>query len=174
MVISNVVKGLCRVSQQGIVSTCRRVHNGNAKMAKVSLRFVCFFCTLFFLHFRSFYTKKHEWVKIDAGIGTIGISKFAQESLGEVVFAQLPDVGKNISSGDECGALESVKAAGEVYSPVSGIVTEKNSAVESSPALINKSCYEDGWLFRLKLSKPEEVEQLMDQTSYDTYLKDLH
>ncbi|XP_047524368.1 glycine cleavage system H protein-like [Pieris napi] len=152
MIISNVVKGLCRVSQQGIVSTCRRVHNGNGR----------------------FYTKKHEWVKVDAGVGTIGISKFAQESLGEVVFAQLPDVGKNIISGDECGALESVKAAGEVYSPVSGIVTEKNSAVESSPALINKSCYEEGWLFRLKLSKPEEVEQLMDQTSYDTYLKDLH
>ncbi|CAH4038685.1 glycine cleavage system H protein-like [Pieris brassicae] len=151
MVISNIAKALCRVSQQGIVLTCRRVHNGNGR----------------------YYTIKHEWVRVEAGIGTIGISNFAQESLGEVVFAQLPDVGKNISSGDECGALESVKAAGEVYSPVSGIVTEKNSAVESSPALINKSCYEEGWLFRLKLSKPEEVKQLMDQTSYDTYLKDL-
>ncbi|XP_022124973.1 glycine cleavage system H protein [Pieris rapae] len=151
MVINNVIKTLCRVSQQGIVLTCRRVHNGNGR----------------------FYTKKHEWVKVDDGIGTIGISKFAQESLGEVVFAQLPDVGNNITCGDECGALESVKAAGEVYSPVSGIVTEKNSAVESSPALINKSCYEEGWLFKLKLSKPEEVEQLMDQTSYDTYLEDL-
>ncbi|CAK1554019.1 unnamed protein product [Leptosia nina] len=153
MVISCMVRSVIRLHQPAIITTfCRRAHNIKGR----------------------FYTKKHEWVSVDSGIGTIGISKFAQESLGEVVFAQLPDVGKEVRSGEECGALESVKAAGEVYSPVSGTVTEKNVSVESSPALINKSCYEDGWLFKLKLSSPNELEALMDQSAYDAYLQENH
>ncbi|XP_075991189.1 glycine cleavage system H protein-like [Anticarsia gemmatalis] len=119
-----------------------------------------------------FYTKKHEWVSVTDNIGTVGISNYAQEALGEVVYVQLPDVGKEVAAGDECGALESVKAAGEVYSPVSGTVTEKNTAAESKPALINKSCYEEGWLFRVQLSNKEEVTQLMDQAAYDKYLEE--
>ncbi|CAB3258875.1 unnamed protein product [Arctia plantaginis] len=118
------------------------------------------------------YTKKHEWVSVSDNIGTVGISNYAQDALGEVVYVQLPEVGQEIAAGDECGALESVKAAGEVYSPVSGTITEKNTTLESKPALINKSCYEDGWLFRVKLSNMDEVKQLMDQTAYDKYLEE--
>ncbi|CAH0578345.1 unnamed protein product [Chrysodeixis includens] len=123
-------------------------------------------------HKTRFYTKKHEWVSVNDNIGTVGISTYAQEALGEVVFVQLPEVGKEVAAGDECGALESVKAAGEVYSPVSGTITDKNSEVESKPALINKSCYEEGWLFRVKLSSPDELKQLMDQATYDKYLEE--
>ncbi|XP_004924938.1 uncharacterized protein LOC114240518 [Bombyx mandarina] len=119
-----------------------------------------------------YYTKKHEWVSIDENIGTVGVSHYAQDALGEVVFIQLPDVGQEISAGDESGALESVKAAAEVYSPVSGTVTEKNTALESTPSLVNKSCYGEGWLFRIKLSNRDEVQHLMDQPTYDNYLKE--
>ncbi|XP_063838154.1 glycine cleavage system H protein-like [Ostrinia nubilalis] len=119
-----------------------------------------------------YYTKKHEWVSVSDNIGTVGISSYAQDALGEVVFAQLPEVGREVAAGDECGALESVKAASEVYTPVSGVVTEKNDNVESTPSLINKSCYEEGWLFRVKLSKPEELRQLLDQAAYDQHLQD--
>ncbi|KAJ8737269.1 hypothetical protein PYW07_000540 [Mythimna separata] len=119
-----------------------------------------------------FYTKKHEWVSVKDNVGTVGISSYAQDALGEVVYVQLPDVGKEIAAGDECGALESVKAASEVYSPVSGTVTETNKAAEAKPALINKSCYEEGWLFRVRLAKPEELQQLMDQAAYDKFLQD--
>ncbi|XP_072931435.1 glycine cleavage system H protein-like [Epargyreus clarus] len=121
-----------------------------------------------------YYTKKHEWVSVDGGVGTVGISNYAQDALGEVVFAQLPDVGKELEVGAECGALESVKAASEVYSPVSGTVSEKNNAVESTPSLINKSCYSEGWLFRVKLARPEELRALMDQAAYDNFLAETH
>lgn len=97
-----------------------------------------------------------------------------QEALGDVVFAQLPDVGATVSQGDECGALESVKAASEVYSPVSGTVTEKNTEVEETPSLINSSCYTNGWLFKVKLSKADEVDALMDEAKYEEFLKSSH
>lgn len=117
------------------------------------------------------YTDRHEWVTIQNNVGTVGISKYAQESLGDVVFAQLPDKGTKLAAGDECGALESVKAASEIYSPVSGEVTEKNGDVENKPALINTSCYEQGWLFKLKLTKPDELKDLMDEKQYEEFLK---
>ncbi|KXJ75313.1 hypothetical protein RP20_CCG011961 [Aedes albopictus] len=117
------------------------------------------------------FTDKHEWVAVEGEIGTVGISNFAQEALGDVVFAQLPDVGTKLSQKDECGALESVKAASEVYSPVSGVVTEKNSAVEETPGLVNSSCYENGWLFKLKLTKTEELSKLMNEQQYADFLK---
>lgn len=117
------------------------------------------------------FTKKHEWVTIENDIGTIGISQYAQESLGDVVFAQLPDPGTEFKAGDECGALESVKAASELYSPVSGKVTEKNKEVEDKPGLINSSCYDKGWLFKLKITKPEELKDLLDEAQYEAFLK---
>lgn len=83
----------------------------------------------------------------------------------------MPDVGADITQGDECGALESVKAASEVYTPVSGTVTEKNTEVEDTPNLVNSSCYDKGWLFKVKLSKPEEVDALMDENKYEEFLK---
>lgn len=117
------------------------------------------------------FTDRHEWVIVDKEIGTVGISKYAQESLGDVVFAQLPDPGTKLTAGDECGALESVKAASEIYSPVSGVVTEKNLEVEQKPGLINTSCYDKGWLFKLKLTNTEEIKDLMSEEKYETFLK---
>lgn len=117
------------------------------------------------------FTKKHEWVSVDGQIGTVGISNYAQEALGDVVYAQLPDVGTHFRASDECGALESVKAASEIYSPVSGDVTEKNTAVEETPSLVNTSCYEKGWLFRIKLAKPSELDGLLSEKQYEEFLK---
>lgn len=94
-----------------------------------------------------------------------------QEALGDVVYAQLPDVGTNVTQGGECGALESVKAASELYSPVSGAVTEKNTEVEETPNLINSSCFDKGWLFKVKLNKTEELDSLMSETQYNEFLK---
>lgn len=130
-----------------------------------------FLSTSSFLLKERLFTDKHEWVAVDGDIGTVGISKFAQEALGDVVFAQLPDVGTKLGQKDECGALESVKAASEVYSPVSGTVTEKNTAVEETPGLVNSSCYEDGWLFKLRLTKPDELSKLMNEEQYAEFLK---
>merc|ERR1712001_101523 len=94
-----------------------------------------------------YYTKKHEWVNVESdNVGTIGITSYAQEALGDIVYAQLPQPDDTVERGEECGALESVKAASEVYSPVSGTVSEKNEAVEAAPSLINTSAMEEGWL----------------------------
>lgn len=90
------------------------------------------------------------------------------------MFAQLPDVGAVLKQGDECGALESVKAASELYSPVSGTVTEKNTEVEDTPSLINSACYDKGWLFKVKLSQPDETDTLMNEEKYNEYLKSAH
>lgn len=95
-----------------------------------------------------------------------------QEALGDVVYAQLPDVGTKINKDEECGALESVKAASELYSPISGVVTEKNSDVEETPSLINTSCYDKGWLFKLKIADTNEMSALMDEQQYEKYVKE--
>merc|ERR1712186_301666 len=118
-----------------------------------------------------YFTKKHEWVSVVGNMGTVGITDYAQQALGDVVYAQLPEVDSEVAVGEECGALESVKAASELYSPVTGTVIEKNAAVEDLPALINTSAENDGWLFKLKLSKEDELQQLLDKPSYDEYLK---
>ncbi|XP_014278215.1 glycine cleavage system H protein [Halyomorpha halys] len=118
-----------------------------------------------------FFSDKHEWVQVSGNIGIIGISKHAQESLGDIVYAQLPEVGTDVNQDDEVGALESVKAASELYSPVSGKVTEKNTEVEERPGLINESCYEKGWLFKVALTKPEELDKLMSEDNYGNFLK---
>ncbi|XP_005183152.1 glycine cleavage system H protein, mitochondrial [Musca domestica] len=118
------------------------------------------------------YTEKHEWVSVDGPSASVGISKYAQEALGDVVFAQLPEPGTAFKQGDECGALESVKAASEVYCPVSGEVTEKNSKVEDTPGLINTHTYTDGWLFKIKLSNPAELDKLMSEEQYNKYLEE--
>ncbi|XP_042212898.1 glycine cleavage system H protein-like [Homarus americanus] len=117
------------------------------------------------------YTEKHEWVAVNGNIGTIGITNYAQESLGDIVYAQMPEVDTEYEQMEECGALESVKAASELYSPVSGKVTEINTAVEDQPSLINQSCYDEGWLFKLELTVPAEVDELMDEAAYEAFLK---
>jgi glycine cleavage system H protein len=110
-------------------------------------------------------------VLVDGAVGTVGISNYAQEALGDVVYAQLPDVGTSFRQGDESGALESVKAASEIYSPVSGDVSEKNTAVEETPSLVNTSCYDKGWLFKVKLAKPSELDDLLSEKQYEDFLK---
>ncbi|KAK7790310.1 hypothetical protein R5R35_014397 [Gryllus longicercus] len=117
------------------------------------------------------FTDKHEWISIDGNVGTVGISHYAQDSLGDVVYAQLPDVGTVVEQKGECGALESVKAASELYCPVSGKVVEKNASVEQTPGLINNSCYEKGWLFKVELTRPEELTGLMSEEEYEKFLK---
>ncbi|KZC08383.1 PREDICTED: glycine cleavage system H protein, mitochondrial [Dufourea novaeangliae] len=117
------------------------------------------------------YTEKHEWITVDGKIGIVGISSYAQEALGDIVYAQLPDAGSAIEKEAECGALESVKAASELYSPVSGKVIEKNEAVEKKPGLVNSSCYDKGWLFKIELKNLDEVKNLMNEEAYNSYLK---
>jgi len=117
------------------------------------------------------YSDKHEWVTVDGKIGKVGISQYAQEALGDIVYAQLPDVGTELSQHDECGALESVKAASELYTPVSGKVLSRNTLLEETPGAINKSCYDKGWLFTIELKDKEELKTLMNEDKYRAYLK---
>ncbi|KAM9268739.1 glycine cleavage system H protein, mitochondrial [Cariama cristata] len=119
------------------------------------------------------FTDKHEWVSVENGIGTVGISNFAQEALGDVVYCSLPEVGTKLSKHDEFGALESVKAASELYSPLSGEVTEINAALADNPGLVNKSCYQDGWLIKMTVENPAELDELMNEDAYEKYIKSI-
>ncbi|KAM9192051.1 glycine cleavage system H protein, mitochondrial [Dugong dugon] len=119
------------------------------------------------------FTDKHEWVTTENGIGTVGISNFAQEALGDIVYCSLPEVGTKLNKQDEFGALESVKAASELYSPLSGEVTEINEGLTENPGLVNKSCYEDGWLIKMTLSNPSELDELMSEEAYEKYIKSI-
>jgi glycine cleavage system H protein len=116
------------------------------------------------------YSKKHEWVLVEGDIGTVGITKYATEQLGDIVFAEIPDLGKNIISGSEAAVVESVKAASDVYTPVSGEVTEGNAAIVTDPSLINKDPEGQGWFFKVKLSNPSELSSLMNKADYDKYI----
>ncbi|KAM9684897.1 glycine cleavage system H protein, mitochondrial-like [Dama dama] len=113
------------------------------------------------------------WVTTENGVGTVGISNFAQEALGDVVYCSLPEVGTKLNKQEEFGALESVKAAGELYSPLSGEVTEINTALAENPGLVNKSCYEDGWLIKMIFSNPSELDELMSEEAYEKYRKSI-
>ncbi|RMC09250.1 hypothetical protein DUI87_14258 [Hirundo rustica rustica] len=119
------------------------------------------------------FTDKHEWISVENGIGTVGISDFAQEALGDVVYCSLPEVGTKLSKHDEFGALESVKAASELYSPLSGEVTEINAALADNPGLVNKSCYQDGWLIKMTVANPAELDELMTEDAYEKYIKSI-
>ena len=116
------------------------------------------------------YSKKHEWVLVEGNIGTVGITKYAAEQLGDIVFAEIPDLGKSITSGSEATVVESVKAASNVYTPVSGEVTEGNAAIVTDPSLINKDPEGQGWFFKVKLSNPSELSLLMNKADYDKYV----
>uniref|UniRef100_A0A0K0F7B6 Glycine cleavage system H protein n=1 Tax=Strongyloides venezuelensis TaxID=75913 RepID=A0A0K0F7B6_STRVS len=116
-----------------------------------------------------FYTKKHEWVLVNKEIGTVGVSEYAQESLGDIVYVELPEVGTNVERGDAVGTIESVKAASDVYTPISGKVHEVNETVTDEPSIINKSPYEKGWLFKIILSNPEELKELMNEEAYEKF-----
>jgi glycine cleavage system H protein len=113
-----------------------------------------------------YYTESHEWVRIDDDIATIGISDFAQHELGDIVFVELPDVNMKVSAGEPCGSIEAVKAVEDMISPVSGKIVERNTDLEDSPDLINKSPYEDGWIMKVRLSNMDEVENLLSAVEY--------
>ena len=117
------------------------------------------------------YTKEHEWVNVDEDVATIGITSFAQQQLGEVVFVELPEVGQVVDAGDEVGTIESVKAVGELYTPLSGEVSETNQAVVDDPALLNDDPHGDGWLVRVRISDSSELASLMSAAAYEDYVK---
>ena len=112
------------------------------------------------------YSKTHEWVRVSGNIATIGITDHAQHELTDIVFVELPDVGRQIKSGDACAVVESVKTANDIYSPVSGQVTEVNGAVVADPALVNSEPYVSGWLYKIKLSHPAELDVLLKPQQY--------
>ncbi|MBT3360963.1 MAG: glycine cleavage system protein GcvH [Rhodospirillales bacterium] len=112
------------------------------------------------------YTKEHEWVRIEGEIGTIGITDHAQEQLGDMVFIELPDVGKSVAQGDEAAVIESVKAASEVYAPVAGEVVEVNEALGDDPAKVNSDPMGEGWIFKIKIADPAQLEGLLDEAAY--------
>jgi len=119
------------------------------------------------------YTKDHEWAKIKDQIAIIGITDYAQEMLGEITFVELPVCDKQLQIHDEMAVVESSKAASDVYSPVTGKVTEVNSELESSPELINEDCYEAGWICKMEIADTNTTSQLMDAKQYEEYLKEL-
>ncbi|XP_048861765.1 glycine cleavage system H protein, mitochondrial-like, partial [Brienomyrus brachyistius] len=119
------------------------------------------------------FTDKHEWVRVEDRTGIVGISNFAQEALGDVVYCGLPEPGTKLNQMDEFGALESVKAASELYSPLTGEVTEINQDLADNPGLVNKSCYKDGWLIKMTIDKPSELDALMDEAAYERYIKSI-
>lgn len=112
------------------------------------------------------YAKSHEWVRVSGGVATVGITDHAQHELTDVVFVELPDVGRKLKAGEACAVVESVKTASDIYSPVSGEVTEVNKAAVDNPALVNTEPYAGGWFFKIKLSKPEEVNGLLKPEQY--------
>ena len=114
-----------------------------------------------------FYAKTHEWVSLDDGIATVGISDFAQSQLSDLTFVELPEVGAVFAAGDEAAVVESVKAAADVYAPVAGEVIEINAELEDAPELINKDAFGAGWLFKLKVVDESEVDHMLDPDSYE-------
>ncbi|MBN8996694.1 MAG: glycine cleavage system protein GcvH [Rhizobiales bacterium] len=117
------------------------------------------------------YTREHEWIRLEGGVATMGITPYAQEQLGDIVFVDLPEVGKKLAKGDEAAVVESVKAASEVYAPIAGEVIEVNSALTDSPGMVNESADGAGWFLKLKPANPGEVEALMDEAAYQAYLE---
>ena len=120
-----------------------------------------------------YFTKDHEWVRVDGDVATVGISDHAQEALGDIVFAEAPEPGRTLTKGQEAAVVESVKAASDVYSPVGGEVVEGNAAIGDDPELINRDPEGEGWFFKLKLSDPSELHGLMDEAAYREWVKTL-
>ena len=119
----------------------------------------------------TFYTKDHEWVRIDGDVATIGISEHAQEQLGDVVFVELPPVGLEVAKGQQMAVVESVKAASEVYAPLAGAVVEANQALVDDPALVNRAAEGEGWFCKLKVADPGGAAELMDRAAYEAFLE---
>ncbi len=119
---------------------------------------------------KTYYTEEHEWIEVDGNSATVGITDHAQEQLGDIVFVELPAVDAELDKGGDAAVVESVKAASDVYAPVSGTVTEVNDALEEDPSLVNSSAEEDGWFFKLELSDKSELDDLMDEEAYKAFI----
>jgi glycine cleavage system H protein len=115
---------------------------------------------------KTLYTAEHEWIAVDGDVATVGITGHAQEQLGDLVFVELPEIGRKVAKGDETVVVESVKAASDVYAPVSGEITAVNAELVGDPALVNREAESGGWLFRLKMSDAGELDRLMDADAY--------
>ncbi len=119
------------------------------------------------------YSKDHEWVLVEGDIATVGISDYAQEQLGDVVFVELPEPGRQIARGDEAAVVESVKAASEIYAPVTGEVVEVNEPLADDPGIVNREPTSGGWFLKLRMSDPGEVEALLDEAAYQAFVSSL-
>jgi len=116
------------------------------------------------------FTEGHEWIAMDGDVGTVGLSVHAQDSLGDIVFVELPEVDAEYDQNDDCGVVESVKAVSEIFCPVTGTITARNESVVDDPSLINKSCEDKGWLFKIELKNKDELDELMSEDQYKTFL----
>src|SRR5258707_13954766 len=119
------------------------------------------------------YSQEHEWISVEGEVGTIGITPYAQEQLGDVVFVELPQAGRKVTKGDACAVVESVKAASDIYAPVSGEVTEANAALAETPGDVNAEPMGKGWFFKLRLANKSELDGLMDEAAYEAFVKSL-
>jgi glycine cleavage system H protein len=119
------------------------------------------------------YSNEHEWIRVEGDVGTVGISPYAQEQLGDVVFVDVPQAGRTIAKGESVAVVESVKAASDIYTPAAGEVTEGNAALADSPGDINGDPMGKGWIFKVKLANPADLDGLMDQAAYDDFVKSL-
>lgn len=120
-----------------------------------------------------YFTEDHEWIELDGDVATVGITDYAQSQLGDIVFVEVPEEGKQVGKGDDAAVVESVKAASDVYAPVSGIVIEGNPALEDNPALVNEDPEGEGWFFRMSLSDTGELDGLMDEAKYADFVSKL-
>lgn len=120
-----------------------------------------------------YYTKEHEWVRIEDNEGTVGISEFAQSALGDITFVELPAAGTEVEQFEQFASVESVKAASDIYCPLSGKILDVNTDLENDPELINRDCYEKGWIARIEITSPDEVSRLMTADEYRNYLETL-
>nr|WP_119680221.1 glycine cleavage system protein GcvH [Indioceanicola profundi] len=119
------------------------------------------------------FSKDHEWIKVEGDTATVGITEYAQSQLGDVVFVEVPEAGKRLSQGKDAAVVESVKAASEVYAPVDGTVVEGNQALADDPSLVNTAPETDGWFFKMTLSNPSQLDALMDEAAYKSYIEGL-
>ncbi|MDF2629984.1 MAG: glycine cleavage system protein [Symbiobacteriaceae bacterium] len=118
------------------------------------------------------YSKEHEWIKVEGNVGTIGITDFAQHQLGDVVFVELPPVGRVLKAHEQFGVVESVKTVSDLYTPVAGKVVAVNEALEGAPETVNTSAYEDGWIVKIELSNPGDLDALLDAAAYEAHIKE--
>ncbi|PBC04076.1 glycine cleavage system protein GcvH [Mesorhizobium sp. WSM3860] len=118
----------------------------------------------------TYFTEDHEWLRVEGGVATVGITDYAQEQLGDLVFVELPEIGRKLAKGDTAVVVESVKAASDVYAPVDGEITEANTSLSSDPSLVNSAATGDGWLWKMKLSNASQLDSLMDEAAYKAHI----